>query len=375
MKNKVWYGLGVLLLAGFVLMAGPFPQPLTEAKVRQSYAAATKAPTEAEVNAFRFLQKNMRNKQGIIPYLVKDDGPENYSVSESMGQAMEYIALIGDAALFKEYAAATDTYFRDSSGYYYWKIDVKSKKGETSSALVDDLRIAKAYFIAREKKLGNYEATLQRLAQEIYRFDVDEQGFPCDYYDGASQKKANLVSLFYLDVETMAKLSQVDKKWQLPLEQANRILQNIPENQHGFYPQSFQIDTRQYLWPSSINMVENLYTALDVQQSGKSTAALVNFLKQQIKQGKIYNHYHADATVADPNESTAVYALAARLLFLNNEQAAAEKCYQRMLDFQIEEKQKAAGGFGDPETGLVYAFDQLEALLMLRTVDVKDDSQ
>ena len=122
-------------------------------------------------------------------------------------------------------------------------------------------------------------------------------------------------------------------------------------------------------------MVENLYTAIDAYNADKNTNAFVKFLKEQIKQGTVYNRYYSDGKPATQDESTAVYALAARFLALNNEWEAAEWCYRRTLDFQISDKKSFEGGFGEPETGLVYAFDQLEALLMLRMVETKNDSQ
>lgn len=377
MKKRSLFFVCMIVLAVIVQFSffnEPTNNKLTEAKMNQD-SAFVKNPKPEEIQAFQFLQTKMRSSKGIIRYLVETKSPATYSVSESMGQAMEYTALLGDAKLFNEYAAITDKYFRDPSGYYYWKIDVASKKGETTSALVDDLRIVKAYFIANEKKLGNYDKQIEKLAEDIYKFDVDAQGYPCDFYDGAAKSKANEVSLFYLDVETMEKLSKVNANWSSTHKNAVSILSNMPENQHGFYPQTFKIDTKQYIWPSSINMVENLYTAIDVYKAGKSTSPFVNFLKTQIKQGKIYNHYNSDGTPADQDESTAVYALAARFLVLNNEFEAGEWCYRRAMDFQISDKNAFAGGFGEPETGLVYAFDQLEALLMLRTVEIKNDSQ
>lgn len=63
-----------------------------------------------------------------------------------------------------------------------------------------------------------------------------------------------------------------------------------------------------------------------------------------------------------------MYALAARLFWLNNDSKYALWCYSKVLAFQIEDVSDFGGGFGDQDSGMVYAFDQLEALLMLRMV-------
>ena len=338
-------------------------------------SATIKPLTATEVKGLHFLQTKLQSPQGLIYYLAEHKSAASYSVSESMGQAMEYAALIGDKNLFENYAKITDKYFRDPTGYFYWKIDVATKKGEPASALVDDLRLIKAYFIANEHNMGNYDEQIKNLSEIVYKFDIDTNGYPCDYYDGEGKQKARVVSLFYLDVETLEKLSKFNNKWSTPYQKAKEILLTMPENRYGFYPQTFAINTNQYLWPATINMVENLYTAMDAHQAGKNTRPFATFLKKQVKKGKIYNYYHVDGTSADKDESTAVYALAARFLALNNEMEAADWCYRRTLEFQMGDAKAFAGGFGEQDTGLVYAFDQLEALLMLRMVDVRNVSQ
>lgn len=348
---------------------------ITNKNLRQDNVSIVEAFTPAEKQAIQFLQTKMQSSHGLIYYLVEQKSAASYSVLESMGQAMEYAALIGDKKLLNNYAKITEQYFKDPTGYYYWKIDVTTKKGETASALVDDLRLIKAYFIANEKNLGKYDQQIASLAEVVYKFDIDAEGYPCDYYDGEAKQKAREVSLFYLDVETLEKLSKVNNKWVLPYNNAKNILLSMPENKYGFYPQSFIIHTKQYVWGSSINMVENLYTAIDAHWAGKNIRPLITFLKKQVQKGKVYNHYRLDGVPVDQDESTAVYALAARFLALNNEMEAADWCSRRTLQFQINDSQAFAGGFGEQETGLVYAFDQLEALLMLRRVEIKNGSQ
>ena len=116
-------------------------------------------------------------------------------------------------------------------------------------------------------------------------------------------------------------------------------------------------------------MVENLYTALNLYNADGDTGSLLKFMREEIKTNKkIANWYNFDGSVKDENESAAVYALAARLFWLNNDSKYALLCYSKVLAFQIEDVSDFGGGFGDQDSGMVYAFDQLEALLMLRMV-------
>ena len=326
-----------------------------------------------EQHGVRYLQDFMQTPEGIIYYLVDKKAPSSYSVSESMGQAMEYAALVGDRNLFEYYARVTDENFKIQGSYYTWKLDIASKKGETTSALVDDLRIARAYFAANDRWHA-YDGELNKLSAAILSTDIDKNNYPCDFYDGEAKEPANMVSLFYLDTLTMQKLAKIDNRWNSVAGHARAILISMPENDYGFYPQSYEIDTQKYQWSDPVNMVENLYTAIDALEAGKNTALFREFLKHQIHKKRIYNRYNTDGTPFEKDdESTAVYALAARFLYMSDEPEAADWCYSRMMDFQVEEGKHFAGGFGDEDTGMVYAFDQLEALFTMRTVDFRNE--
>ena len=202
--------------------------------------------TPEEVRGIYCLQNYLQAPDGLIFYLADPKAPASYSVLESMGQAMEYAALIGDNKLFAYYAKVTQKYFKAPAGFYYWKIDIKTKHGEPVSALVDDLRLARAYFMANEKFYNIYNRELNDLADLILKTDIDKNGNPCDFYDGDEKTQANNVSLFYLDIETMGKLADLDSKWRQPYQRARDILLSMPENDYGFYPQSYQIDSQAY---------------------------------------------------------------------------------------------------------------------------------
>lgn len=329
--------------------------------------------TSQERNAVDFLQGVLQMPEGIIVYSANLKSPADYGMSESMGQVMEYAALLEDWSLFDYYATVTDKFFHMRGGYYTWKLLVEKHHGEKASALVDDLRITKAYLIAdRRQPQNGYRNNLESMSKMILSKEVDADGFPCDFYDAKKKEQADFVSLFYLDTKTMESLIDIDHRWEKTYRKAQKLLIDMPENENGFYPHHYLIAKEEYQWSDTINMVENLYTAIDALEAGRSTAAFQAFLKNQIQQGKIFNHYDMAGGPADTDESTAVYALAARFLYFGGEMNDAEWCYNRMLRFQIEQHMPLAGGFGDGDSGLVYAFDQLEALLTIRMVEMKD---
>ena len=330
--------------------------------------------TPAEVRAWQFLHGRMLDENGVISYLVNPKKASANCVFESMGQAMEYLALIGDAELFARYARITDRYFRAKEGYYYWEVSDHDKKGAVVTALIDDVRLFRAYYMAHEKKMGDYTAKLQALADEIYRFDVNWVGsddYAVSWYNREEDGKDTGVDLFYLDVETMEQMARYDERWGAPVKNARKILLDIPKNRFGFYPARFEIAEGKFPIPPRTNMIENLYTALFAHYAGADTKPFSEFLKKEIARGRIHNIYDTKSgkPLTKEGECTAVYALAARFLDLSGEGEAALKCYNRTLSLQIGVDRAFMGGFSMDEDESVYAFDQLEALLMLRLVD------
>lgn len=329
--------------------------------------------TEMEEAGFAFLRERLQDANDVLAYSVSEKENAAFCVSESMGQAMEYAALCGDASYFARMAASADRHFLAPEGYYYWKLDLPGYQPAKVSALIDDLRIFKAYALAQARGLGAYETVLRRMSERLYAFGVSGDT-PCDYYDGNEGKKANVVSIFYLDTRIFSMLRALEPaKWEKPYRRTCEILREMPKNRNGFYPPTYRLSDDEYLWGDTVNMVENLYTGLHLYAAGGDVKPLLRFLRKQIKQeGKIYNWYHLNGTESDPNESTAVYALATRLFAINGDEKTAQWCYGKVMDFQIEAGQRYAGGFGDADSGMVYAFDQLEALLMMRMVKYAD---
>lgn len=327
--------------------------------------------TTAEMRALYFVHYRMQDGNGIIYYLVKPANKSKTSVDESMGQIMEYLALIGDRTLFDFYAESTERYFKDKEGYFYhWEITVKNKRGKGVTALVDDLRIFKAYDIANAKGMGDYETKLKEIAAEIYLLETDEDDNPVSYYSHEGQSKDTGVNMFYLDVDVMDRLAAYDGRWRAVSAKAKKVLLEVPENEFGFYPFRYEFDKEEYTVKATTNMVENLYTAIFALSAGLDVTPFVDFLKREAESGALYNIYLSDGTPENKYESAAVYALAARFMHLKGETKTAAFFYEKMLDTQISGESSFMGGFSMDGDESVYAFDQLEAMLTIRLTDL-----
>jgi len=325
-----------------------------------------KQPYDSENNGLVFLLNKMQDQEGLIHSWVKYNKKSPDILLESMGQALEYVSLLGDQVLFSHYWESINKYFIAPEGYYFWQLDENTKQGKyLSTAFIDDLRLAKALFIFKNYS-DKYNKDLKILADRIYKFNLGKNQMPVDFYDGKVKAAAAELSLFYIDVETLSNLANFDNKWEKPYEQAKNILIHMPENQIGIYPQKYKLDSSEYFWQNNVNMVENLYTAINAKNAGRSVEKFVAFLKKQIHYGHIFNHYSQSGKPKNMSESVSVYALAARLFFLEKDYKNAHWCYDKVQSLQITIVNTLHGGFGDIWSGKIYAFNQLEALLMYR---------
>lgn len=326
--------------------------------------------TPAELRAWPFLHYRMLDGAGAVRYLASPKRVSPNAVFESMGQAMEYLALLGDGPLFAHYAEATDRLFRAKDGYYCWQIALKTQKTRRTTALIDDIRLFRAYFIAHSKKLGDYSAKMRALAADIYRFDTLD-GKPVSFYNAESGERDAGVHLFYLDTAAMGQMAQYDGRWNETAREARKLLLAIPKNAFGFYPPKFDYINGAFEANPQTNMVENLYTALFLRRAGGDTKPFAAFLKKALAAGRLYNLYdtRTGRPVTEQGESIAVYSLAARFLAQCGERAAANTAYSKVLSAQIGANSPFMGGFSLNGDQSVFAFDQLEAMLMLRLFD------
>lgn len=321
---------------------------------------------QEEELALLMVRESLVSEQGLIVQKLEGGYPSNYVLLESMGQLLEYAVLAGDENLFAGALKATFNSFKTREGYYAWRLD--GGIPEKATALVDELRIIRV--LSALDRGREFERLGTELARAIYRYEVNG-GKLVDFYDAKSRKSANRISLFSIDVPALEELSRRDSRFKGPVEQAKSILRAAPQDEHGFFPAAYDYEGEKYLFPPTVNMVENIYTSMNYLEMGGSIRAFKEFLEREIAAGRIYISYDRSGKPAVEAESAAVYALACQLFLKLRDQENAEFCYQRMLDFQIKDEGILKGGFGDRASLTVYAFDQLEALKTIRMKEGK----
>ncbi len=305
---------------------------------------------------------------GLIGGAVLQSNPPQYVLLETMGQLMEYAALVGCETLFSKAWGITQKHMLSAEGYFYWRREAENPyHPDECTALVDVFRLFRA-LITAGGVFGDlsYEKDAVKVAESICTFN-QEGGLFSDSFDGSLNLSDQRLSLFYIDYTALTHMAKLLPEAVPVCRKTIEVLMQAPVNEYGFFPLYYDIGKKQYQFSSEVNMIECLYTACMALESGKDIGALLDFLKQELElRGKIFNYYnYTDALPLTGDESTALYALVARLFAKADDPEAARKSLQLMLNFRIREQESLlCGGFGDFDSSgsTLYAFDQFEAL-------------
>ncbi|MBO8159573.1 hypothetical protein [Thermosyntropha sp.] len=310
------------------------------------------------------LKDNMLDNRGLIFQKIEKGKQVEVNLLESMGQLLEYADYTGNEKLKEETLELIFKYFETGEGYLSWQI--YKGKPQKATALFDELRILKV--LLEDEKSKKNEFYIKTLKDSLYNFSLRD-GKWVDFYDARCADKADIISLFYIDIETLKELAKNDKRFYNASKKAEEILSNAPVNDYGFFPQVYNYEEQAYIYSSSANMVENILTNMHYLHNGGDIDKFLSFLKREIDKGHIYNIYDYDGNPVKKEESTAVYALSCQLFLEVGDYNYADLCYKKMMSFRIK-KGKLTGGFGDSLANTVYAYDQLEALKTMRIREV-----
>lgn len=321
--------------------------------------------SKEEKQAAIMLKDEMIGEKGLIFQKIEQGKVMDAYLLESMGQVLEYADYTGNKKLKDETLRLIFKYFETREGYLSWQI--YEGKPQKATALIDEMRILKVLMQGERDKEAEYYIDV--IKESLHNFSLQE-GRWVDFYDARCREKADQISLFYIDVETMEMLAKDDTRFYKPFKYAKTILMNSPVNEYGFFPQAYDYKRKEYVYDSSVNMVENMLTSMHYFKTGGDIKPFISFLKSELDKGHIYNYYHYDSTPLKKEQSTAVYALACQLFMQTGDTLYVDMCYEKMLAFQIKEGD-LKGGFGDLFSRTVYAYDQLEALKTIRMKEGK----
>ncbi len=366
-KNK----LILMVLIGIVLMVSIMVKSQVRFCIPERNAAMGEIP-EPEKIALDFVAQKMSGPDFSIytNYLDKESNRDTIAtgkdiLSESQGLILLYLLNRNQQVDFDSSLQWTMKNLILSNGIISWKMS-KSGKKESTNALIDDLRLLRALILANEKWRDEaYLQSARKLSKTLLTYNTLESSL-IDFYDERFQNKSNMITLSYIDLYTMKKMMPMDAEWKQVYDSSYEIINNGKIQGTGLYEYQYFQDQKSYSSKNENCLIQSVYTLLHLAEVGEYDREGLKWLWNEYeKHGKIYVSYSSETyePVTDV-ESTALYALAARLFFLANEPQKSEKLLKESQRFQVlNEASDIYGSFGDEQDNTVYSFDNLQYLL------------
>lgn len=317
-----------------------------------------------ELNATQsFVENEMsRPDHGIKTTYHKPVASYEYAVgeevlSESMGLMMLHYVYTQNKTGFERLRSFCEERLKNTPIYVY-------REGFSTNALIDDLRIVDALFLAAEVfDVPLYKEQALDYANVLYETNLYE-GHLVDFYDVQYNNRNNFLTLCYANFNLLAKLSNYDPRFSTILDDTKAIVHS------GYISDSFPLYRNNYNYDSHtynedpIHIVHGLKTLFHLSMIGELPTASLEWLKERVSEGTLYGSYSVTGEALTDIQSTAAYALCARIAAVVNDKPFYDACIQRMEQFKITDKSSEMfGAFGNAETGEAYSFDQLSALL------------
>lgn len=371
MKKLIAIGVGVILIISLIyyVQLNKSVKFNTEDKSKES----TGKYLQEEKICLDFIQQELTSENGGIytNYIDNDEADElaggHQILSESEGLIMLYYIKTKDQDSFDVHLGLVEDKMMGDEGVVKWRIKEDAEGLSNSSASIDDLRIIRsliyAYDLWHEKR---YYRTLEKMSSGLLKYNIYEDCLT-SYYELQSNYIAQEIELSYIDLLTMKLLVDIDEKWKLPYEHGLEVIENAYISPRlPLYIKSYNIDLKQYSKAETINIIDSLLVVLHLSEVGEVKEETIDWINNQIfQQNGIFSQYNIETGQPVSNiESTAVYAIAARIAKNIGDKALYEEIMKKMLRLQVVDAASPIyGSFGNAGSMQVFSFDNLQALL------------
>jgi hypothetical protein len=317
---------------------------------------------------YTFISSKLTGPYGIYTNLQDTDQSAETAtghevLSESASLLMRAAVLTGNKELFGAQWELAKKTFNMEGGFSY-RYSPEHQKQYPINAAVDDLRLIRALYEAGETfQNDGYTGEADKYGQRFYDHNV-KNGYMYDFYDENYKITNGFITLCYIDLSTLRKLSISRQLRNILLINMESILEEgyLSDN-FPFYETRFNYENDKYS-SENINTVESLLAILALAEVDRQQAASIHYIKQQVDAGTLYGQYTREGTPANNIRSTAIYALTAMIGSEIGDDSLYRKSIERMNEFRVADASSTLyGGFGDEHNKQAYSFDNLMALL------------
>lgn len=284
-------------------------------------------------------------------------------LSESSGIWLRHLALTGTQKEYDQFYQKTKKAFFDK-GQFSYRINADGSRSNVNAS-VDDMRIIRSLIEAKARfKDDKYQKEIDSLLSTFTKQSI-QNGLLVDFYDVKSEQASHEISLYYLSIK---ELGYIYKEADLPLknlEYQYQILQKgYISDAFPFYHKNFNYKTKKYVDGDSINVIESLLSILYLSEIGKEKEESIQFIKDAVTTGTLYNAYNLKGEPVDRSQSAASYAIAAMIAKEIGDKDLYTQAMKIVTNFQIADPSSPIyGGIGDQNTLKVYSFNNLMSAL------------
>lgn len=314
------------------------------------------------------LHTNYPTADFIYSHLVENDEKvstdidSNEYLSESLGLWLYYLAEVEDEEHFSRAVKVLKKNYLLKNKTVAWRI--KSNEKANTNALIDDMRIVKALFLMAEKT--NDEAYLKlakQISKSLLEYNFYENIF-VDFYDKKLRKASDQLTLLYVDPITLQYFLQYQLINKNQYETIKSLFEKIDTNQ-VFYPKTYDIIQDEFVDVAKVNLIEQLYLAIHLEQFDIDTTAFYEWLDEHMKEeGLLFGQYQAKTKSASVTyESPAVYGLAYFYAKLRSDDNLAQTFLDKMLAMKNTTNSAYYGGYLAHVKGKTHVFDNLIPLI------------
>jgi len=341
MKNKIYFIKILVLILLLIAIIGLFRVVTYKEEIKYSGD-----------NLYEWFENKFINKEKLIVNKIGEKEDILY-LSESQGLYLLYLLEKDDKDEFYDVYKNTKKYFY-SEGLFKWEIKA------TSNALLDDLRIIKALIYANKKWKFEYDKEINDLMYglEIKNSVLDKV---VSFADIQNNERPNYIDLSFLDLEAIDEISKINPKWnKMKIESQELLESNISQ------PFFIKYDYLEgFVRTEEFHMAEYLYLLINQNYFINNQEAIKWIISSYNSDGFLSGSYSYKGESLGNVESAAVYALAARYMYINNEFDWAYIFLDKSKALLDDSIYKYDSGYKKE----VYAFDILEFLLALEEVN------
>jgi hypothetical protein len=253
------------------------------------------------------------------------------------------------------------------SGLISWRVEDGTPA--STSATIDDLRVAKALLLASERwQDKEYRKLAFKISKGIKK-ELLDNNLLADFNDG--YEKSPKTTICYLDLKAMEILSNLDKEYK-PIYKASLEVMN-----NGFISDNVPLYKKEYNRKSNtyddgdVDTLTNSIVLLNRVQAGIDVKRSIDWLKDHYKtNGGIFASYNKDTGIPTSTvESTSIYSNLLQIADEIDDEELYNLCKLKLEGYQVKDKSNLIyGAYGDSTNYEVYSFDNLNALLGWRKV-------